>query len=247
MKFEFRCETREAIMQIAEKFDLRYNDYMQDWAYEVANPMDIDNYFAYYENTEDDDVKFVLMEMIIQATEEQSEEEKFQKYSNVIKSVLTKDFNIHECTIYYWALLDDLSVIDLWKITPLMRQLWFTGKQREIPGINQEITWREFRYIQDDGNNDFSSQKGLFYKVTTFEILPLPKNGGVITENCKLRLPTGDLFYALSYKGDIVGWRNRIEDSAKQLQLLTGRIENEKIVLSDNRSFDISDCRVEFY
>ena len=120
-------------------------------------------------------------------------------------------------------------------------------KKREIPGTNPEITWREFRYIQDDGKDNFSAKKGLFFKLTNIDIQPLPASGGVITENCKLWLPTGELFHGLSYKGDMVGWRNKIEESAKQMQLLTAKIENEKIVLSDNRSFNISDCKVEFY
>lgn len=128
MKPKFRSGTRKAITRIAEKLNLPDNDSMQDWAYEVANPADIEDYLAYYESTEDWDVKFVLMEMMIQAVEEQPEEEKFQKYSGVIRSVLTKDFDMHEYTVYYWALLDDLPVSNPWRITPLMRQLW-SGKE----------------------------------------------------------------------------------------------------------------------
>lgn len=117
--------------------------------------------------------------------------------------------------------------------------------KREIPGITP-VQWREYRYVSDDGTYKFS-KKGLFHKLTNQIDPPIAKDGGAITENCKLWLPSGELFHALSYKGDIDGWRSQIELGANQLNLIVGKIIKEKIILSDGRQFNLSECKVEFY
>ncbi|MCD7972856.1 MAG: hypothetical protein LUG18_09370 [Candidatus Azobacteroides sp.] len=121
----FRSETKEAILQIAEKLNLPYSGIMQDWAYEVADRNHIQTYIDYYQATAEWDVKFVLIQMILQALEEQPEET-FPAYSCIVTTLLTKDFYHHQYTIYYWAMPDeDVSDADTWRITPLMRQIWF--------------------------------------------------------------------------------------------------------------------------
>jgi hypothetical protein len=117
--------------------------------------------------------------------------------------------------------------------------------QRKIPGTF--ITeCREYRYISDDGHDKFF-RNGLFKKLTSQINPPIPKNGGTITENCKLWLPSGELLHALSYRGDIDGWREQIEQGAAQLGLFAGKIAGDKITLSDGRYYELSDCKVEFY
>ncbi len=125
-----------------------------------------------------------------------------------------------------------------------------TNLNRNIPGTI-EIEGREHLYISDDGDNFFTKKdralkkQSLFDKVTSqFE---LAQSGGVISENCKLWLPTEELFHGLSYKGDIVGWRKQIEKGAEKLGLLTGKIISDNIHLSDGRVYNLSDCKVEFY
>lgn len=117
--------------------------------------------------------------------------------------------------------------------------------ERDIPGTTP-VEWREHRYVSDDGNDKFVG-KGFFDKLTNIIEPSIPTSGGAITENCKLWLPSGELLHALSYKGDIEGWRKQIEQGAKELGLFTGKIIDNKIILSDNRTYDLSDCRVEFY
>ena len=97
---------------------------MQDWPYEVVSPSDIEKYINHYETFTDEDKKFVLMEGIIQATEEQTTEDLFTIYWNRIKPIMEKDFDIQEYTIHYWFCFDNENVDDYWRITPLMRQLW---------------------------------------------------------------------------------------------------------------------------
>ena len=124
MKPTFRCATKKAINELAEELNLPNVSNMQDWSYEVSNPNAIDNYISHYYLTTDDDKKFVLMELIIQATEDQNTEELFLQYWNRIKLILETDFKLHEYTIYYWSDFDNESLHDCWKITPLIRQLW---------------------------------------------------------------------------------------------------------------------------
>ena len=117
--------------------------------------------------------------------------------------------------------------------------------ERCIPGIIP-VEWREYRYIADDGSGHFV-RKGLFEKLVSQITLPIPAAGGVITENCSLWLPTGELFHALSYKGDIEGWRRQIELGANTLGLLTAKIDSDRIWLSDRRHYELATCQIKFY
>ena len=124
MEPAFRCGTRKAIDELAGELFLPNEMTMQDWSYEVANPDNIDKYISHYHLTTDDDKKFVLMEIIIQAVEDQHTAVFFQKYCEIIKPILENDFKLHEYTLHYWACLDNENHADCWKITPLIRQIW---------------------------------------------------------------------------------------------------------------------------
>ncbi|RIY35240.1 hypothetical protein CKY20_11055 [Capnocytophaga canis] len=121
---------------------------------------------------------------------------------------------------------------------------------RHIPGTI-EVEGREYLYISDNGEDFFTKssrttkKQSLFDKVTS--LFEIAQSGGVISENCKLKLPTDELFHGVSYKGDIEGWRKQIEQGAEQLGLLTGKILENKIELSDGRIYTLLDCQVEFY
>lgn len=121
---------------------------------------------------------------------------------------------------------------------------------RYIPGTIK-VEGREHLYISDNGEDFFAKssravkRQSLFDKVTS--LFEIAQSGGVISENCKLWLPTGELFHGLSYKGDIEGWREQIKQGAEQLGLLIGKIYKNKIELLDGRSYALSDCKIEFY
>ncbi len=132
MKPTFRCGTRKVIDELAKELILPNDLTMQDWAYEITNPNDIDKYISHYGLTTDDDKKFVLMEIIIQATEEQNTEELFQKYCRTIKPILETDFKLHEFTIHYWACFDNESINDSWKISSLMRKIWNDNRKLKL-------------------------------------------------------------------------------------------------------------------
>jgi hypothetical protein len=67
----------------------------------------------------------------------------------------------------------------------------------------------------------------------------------MIEECFRIITPDNQLLHALSYKGDLEGWKKDIELGAKNLNLLTAEIQGDKIVLSDGRSFKLSDCATE--
>lgn len=121
---KFRCGTKEAMKSLAQELKLPYEDYTQDWSYEVANPEDIEEYVKHYKLTCDEDKKFVLMEIIIQAINDQADEENFIKYWDSVEEILKEDFAIHEYTIFYWSCFDIEKIDDAFTITANIREVW---------------------------------------------------------------------------------------------------------------------------
>ena len=116
------------------------------------------------------------------------------------------------------------------------------GLDKIIPGtVIRE--GREVVYFSDDGRTDFTSQ---FNRLTKNVSPRHATRGGKTSQGCRLWLPDGSLFHPVSYHGDLDGWRKDVEAGARQLDLLLARIEGERILVSDGRSFALSDCKVEF-
>ena|SRR5450432_113007 len=74
---------------------------------------------------------------------------------------------------------------------------------------------------------------------------PIANNGGVVREGFIIRIPDGTPLYALRYHGDVSGWQKQIEQGAAELGLVTGKLDGDRFVLSDDRSFPLADCKVE--
>lgn len=117
-----------------------------------------------------------------------------------------------------------------------------TTTGRPAPGT-VNVPGREFLYVSDDGG-DFPS---LFERLTTFANPPAAKSGGAITENCRLRLLDGRTFHAISFRGDLDGWRLDIERSAKALGLQIGKIVDSHFIPSDGQPIPLADCTVYLY
>jgi hypothetical protein len=140
-----RYSTRASIDCLTAALGLTGDYGMQDWSYEIAEPEDIQKYLDHYESITNEDDKFVLMEMIIQATEYQRNDQDFAKYCSIVKDLLIKDFAIHQYTIYYWAAMDQADLSDSWKIAPLMREIWH----------NHEVTTNSYRRDFDTSYHQF--------------------------------------------------------------------------------------------
>jgi hypothetical protein len=116
-------------------------------------------------------------------------------------------------------------------------------KERKIPGT-VVLEGHEFRYISCDSNDDIAV---LFRKVIRKIDPPIPRNGGVINEGCRIILPTGETYFAISYKGDdIYAWRQQIEQGATALNLLVAKISKDKLLLRDGNEVLLSECEVQF-
>lgn len=105
---------------------------MQDWSYTEGNSEDIEKYISHYQLTKDEDKRFILMEFIIQATEDQKTDELFQKYCEIIKRILETNFKLHEYTIHYWACFNNENIEECWRNTPLMRQIWRDNRKLKV-------------------------------------------------------------------------------------------------------------------
>jgi hypothetical protein len=95
---------------------------MQDWEYEVAKSSDIERYFEKYASVNDDDIRFLLMEMIIETSNEDID---FDWIANVwprVQFLLKENFALHEYTVYYWCCFDNENIEDCFYITACMRE-----------------------------------------------------------------------------------------------------------------------------
>ncbi|MDY7560885.1 hypothetical protein QN382_23370 [Pseudomonas sp. 10B1] len=113
---------------------------------------------------------------------------------------------------------------------------------RTVPGLNP-VEGVEFVYYQDDKK---LKPKKLFKSLLDGVNPRSAKKGGRVSDSCNVVFPDGSLFHAMSYHGDLEGWRKDIEVGAKSLGLLLARIEGDQFIISDGRSIPLSDCKIEF-
>ena len=123
----FRFSTKKALDELAIELNLREKiphwDSMAGLSYTPGNPEDIQEYLAYYAQLKDDDKKFTLMEMILDAIAQQSNARDFMKYWRKVKPILIKDYVIHEFTIHYWKDMTTQNFERSGIMTPLVRDL----------------------------------------------------------------------------------------------------------------------------
>lgn len=116
--------------------------------------------------------------------------------------------------------------------------------KRRIPGMHL-VEGREFCYVSNKSKVKFGK---LFHEL--FNVPPIiPQNGGALIEGCTITLPSGEVFEAVSYKGNIEEWRQQLEQGARALNEELARIDidTESIVLNDLRSFRLVDCKIDFH
>jgi len=116
------------------------------------------------------------------------------------------------------------------------------GGERTVPGMDP-VSGREYWYIEDDGNDDFDA---LFVQIVGAEPV-IPTSGGALTGGCELTLPDGRKFHALSYKGDLEGWRKQIHNGARKLGVAAAQLVDKELVFSDASVVPVSDCKARFY
>ncbi|GJL36563.1 hypothetical protein PUATCC27989T_01480 [Phytobacter ursingii] len=113
---------------------------------------------------------------------------------------------------------------------------------RDVPGV-MVVDGQQVVYFSDDGKSNPRKQ---FDNITCFSEPPNAVRGGVNERGCKITPPSGPIFHAISYHGDLDGWRKDIEAGAIGLGLLLAHIKGDQFVISDGRSIPLSDCKIEF-
>lgn len=96
---------------------------MTGLSYTPGNPADVQEYLDHYAQLNDDDKKFTLMEMILDAIAQQSNERDFMNYWQKVKPILIEDYVIHEFTIHYWKGMTTQNFERSETMTPLIRNL----------------------------------------------------------------------------------------------------------------------------
>jgi len=122
------------------------------------------------------------------------------------------------------------------------RELGPLETKRQVPGL-VPVDFREVRYAEDRGEEPFEL---LFKRLVRHVNPPVMKDGGALIEGCVLSLPSGRRFQALSYRGDIEGWRRQVAQGAAALGVSLGQLMDGVLVLDDGTSCPLADCQVEF-
>lgn len=117
-------ETKEALESIAHRLEISHHEDMQDWAYEVADPKLIHKYHCIYDSLITKEEKFVMMQIMMQATNDLIEDKCDNDGWIELEKRLIWDYEIHKFLINYWSCLDSESSSHWWGITPLIRNLF---------------------------------------------------------------------------------------------------------------------------
>jgi hypothetical protein len=113
-------------------FGFPNNELMQDWAYEVADPERLVEFFDALDHYEDEpDIQFTLMDIVLQSLEEAEADVRLSEISSSIESHLKDNFELHAYQIGYWSAFD-IGLEDAWRISPFLRKVWNQMKSENI-------------------------------------------------------------------------------------------------------------------
>ena len=123
-----------------------------------------------------------------------------------------------------------------------LRELSPLDAKRQVPG-SVPSEFREFRYVEDDRKEPFEQ---LFHRLLRHVDPPLMTDGGALIEGCVLTLPTGQRFQAVSYRGDIPGWREQLTQGAVGIGVPLARLEGDQLTLDDGTLHLLGTCQIAF-
>ncbi len=118
-----RYWTRASIDYLAGRLSLPDTPDMQDWAFQVAEPSDLDLYLALFAELQgNEDLRFTLADIIIQAFESAHEYlDDDPRLADFLNDLLA-NFDTHAYQVWYWASFD-VDLEDAWSVAPFMRSL----------------------------------------------------------------------------------------------------------------------------
>jgi hypothetical protein len=122
-----RFESSEAEKYLNKLLGLPYQEGMQDWAIELADPSRVAEFCAIYEsgglNAEE---KFALMRLIVASLDDLLNElpNDQPETTERVEYWLCEDFALHLHTVHYWCLPDEADLANVFSVTPLVRRVW---------------------------------------------------------------------------------------------------------------------------
>jgi hypothetical protein len=119
-----RFVTERAREAMLVRYGWSFCDWMQDWPLEITAEINIDQCIADYDDLTDDDEKFLLMVAILYRLDDLVDHQNYHSCCKKVSALLTKDFELHKHTIYYWTMYGTEDTDDGFNITPLMRNVW---------------------------------------------------------------------------------------------------------------------------
>ena len=125
-KIKDRWVMPESSARLSSLLGLAYEPLMQDWELQCADSHRIREFLDLYEhgNLSDDD-RFALMSLIVASCDDWisdagTDEQVLQR----VRRCLVAGFSLHEATIFYWCLLSETDLDNVFSITPFMREIW---------------------------------------------------------------------------------------------------------------------------
>lgn len=115
--------------------------------------------------------------------------------------------------------------------------------QRVIPGMI-DVDGREFLYVEIRDAEDFDSI--IDASLGANPDVPMPRAGGVIEEKTRLTLADGTSLLAMSYKGDLNGWRAKLTAFCAMQSRRWGTASHQVLHMSDGTTFSLRDCTASF-
>lgn len=114
---------------------------------------------------------------------------------------------------------------------------------KSIPGTIV-VEGREFLYIESHPGETF--HQIMDCALSDCEYVPLPCSGGIIEHGTFLKLENGVTLMAVSCKGDVEGWRNKLQEFCERDRRLWGVAADSRLRLSDEREIDLNDSNFVF-
>lgn len=122
---------KEIIEQLSKDLLLPYTGAEQDWDIEMADYKRIDEFIKFYKGSNlSDDKRVAVMSLILSSFDDLLNETNMEIDDrwNEIKLILKSEEFIFVDLIDYWSLSNEVEEVNLFRITPLMRNI----KQSEV-------------------------------------------------------------------------------------------------------------------
>lgn len=120
-----RYWTQSSEVSLAARLRVPWEVVMQDWPWEVAEPERLDEYLGLYDALTDDDERFTLMDVMLQAVEEQDSPLRLVQGWEELRQRIRQRPALHAWQMWYWRVWATATLTDAFFITPYTRELWW--------------------------------------------------------------------------------------------------------------------------